>query len=141
LNKEEQKFARSLGAKWTGDFSDSFSEKMHAIIDTTPVWKPMLNSLGHLKPGGRLVINAIRKESSDINILSEIKYHEHLWMEKEIKSVANITRKDVEDFLGLAAKLPIRPAVEIYSFTDANKALLDLKSKRVIGAKVLMIKD
>ena len=64
-------------------------------------------------------------------------YQDHLWMEKEIKSVANITRYDVEEFLALAADIPIKPEVEIYPFEMANQALLDLKHKHVKGAKVL----
>ena len=140
-NKEEQLFARSLGASWSGKFSDTPPEKINAIIDTTPAWQPVLNSLANLKPGGRLVINAIRKDPADKSVLSEIHYREHLWLEKEIKSVANITRQDVEEFLALAAKIPIRPEVQIYSFEDANKALTDLKRKHIKGAKVLSLQE
>ena len=136
-SKEEQNFALSLGAAWTGDISDEPVVKPHAIIDTTPAWKPIVASLQQLQPGGRLVINAIRKESRDQAALLDLNYPNHLWMEKEIKSVANITRRDVDEFLSLAAKIPIKPEVEVYPFTEANKALLDLKHKHVKGAKVL----
>jgi len=61
-------------------------------------------------------------------------------MEKEIKSVANITRRDVEEFLALAAVIPIKPAVQLYPFEQANNALIDLKYKSIKGAKVLMMK-
>jgi propanol-preferring alcohol dehydrogenase len=88
--------------------------KADAIIDTTPVWSTIVESLRHLKPGGRLVINAIRKEDKDKSALLNMNYQDHLWMEKEIKSVANITRYDVEEFLALAANIPIKPEVEIY---------------------------
>lgn len=138
-SKNEQEFARSLGAYWTGDVSDKPPVQAHAIIDTTPVWKPVVHSLLHLRPGGRLVINAIRKESMDQESLLDISYHDHLWMEKEIKSVANITRKDVGEFLELATEIPIFPAIETYPFEKANSALLDLKHKHVRGAKVLVI--
>jgi alcohol dehydrogenase, propanol-preferring len=134
---EEQNFALQLGASWAGDITQVPPGSAHAIIDTTPVWKTFAASLLHLKPGGRLVINAIRKESHDQEALRDIRYHDHLWMEKEIKSVANITRLDVEEFLALAASIPIKPEVEIYPFQDANKALLDLKHKHVKGAKVI----
>lgn len=137
-NPEEQKFALSLGAAWAGDSSDPPPKKANAIIDTTPVWKTVVNSLTHLKPGGRLVINAIRKESSDKNFLSEFDYEKHLWMEKEIKSVANITRNDVEEFLKIASLASLRPEIENYSFQKANQALLDLKRRHVKGAKVLV---
>ena len=140
-SEEEQVFARILGASWAGDISDIPPAKMNAIIDTTPVWKPVVSSLINLKPGGRLIINAIRKDSSDKTILSSIEYSEHLWMEKEIKSVANITRKDVKEFLDIASKVPIKPEVQIYSFEDANQALVDLKRKHVKGAKVLALEN
>ena len=99
----------------------------------------MLKSLEQLEPGGRLVINAIRKEQTDKNILLDLNYEEHFWMEKEIKSVANITRKDVEEFLLIAASIPLKPEIETYSFSQANEALYDLKNKRTKGAKVLMV--
>jgi propanol-preferring alcohol dehydrogenase len=137
---EEQSFARTLGAKWAGKVNDQPPLKAHAIIDTTPAWTPVTESLLHLLPGGRLVINAIRKESTDQEVLTHLRYQDHLWMEKEIKSVANITRQDVEEFLELAAKIPIRPAVEVYDFGDANQALMDLKHKHIRGAKVLVMK-
>jgi len=136
----EQDFARSLGASWAGDVTDTPPWKSNAIIDTTPAWKPVVESLLQLKPGGRLVINAIRKESGDKDALSTISYQEHLWMEKEIKSVANIVRHDVEAFLQLAADIPILSEVEPYPFEQANEALLDLKHKHVKGAKVLVMK-
>ena len=134
----ERRFSKKLGAYWAGDITDQPPFKAHAIIDTTPVWKPLVGSLLQLRPAGKLVINAIRKESADQSYLREIRYQDHLWMEKEIKSVANITRKDVEDFLQLAATIPIRPETEIYPFEKANKALLDLKQKHLKGAKVLV---
>ena len=138
-SREEQIFATGLGASWAGDISQTPPGKVNAIIDTTPVWTTVVASLLHLKAGGRLVINAIRKESHDRDALLQIRYQDHLWMEKEIKSVANITRTDVEEFLALAASIPLKPSVEIYPFEDANKALLDLRHKHVTGAKVLSV--
>ncbi|HEU5145436.1 MAG TPA: alcohol dehydrogenase catalytic domain-containing protein, partial [Chryseosolibacter sp.] len=138
-NKEEQQFALQLGCNWAGDYSSKPPALAHAVIDTTPAWKPVLASLSILKPGGRLVINAIRKESHDQQGLASIDYGQHLWMEKEIKSVANITRTDVEAFLKIAAEIPIKPEVEIYPFEKANQALIDLRRKHVRGAKVLVL--
>lgn len=138
-SKEEQSFALSLGAFWAGEIDENPPLLAHAIVDTTPAWKPITQSMLNLVPGGRLVINAIRKENKDINELSNISYHDHLWMEKEIKSVANVTRKDVEEFLKLAALIPIKPEVQIYPFEEANQALLDLKHKHVKGAKVVVM--
>ena len=98
-NENERVFARELGAFWAGDSSDIVPNLLDCIIDTTPVWKPVVEALRNLKPGGRLVINAIRKEEIDKKSLINLNYPEHLWMEKEIKSVANVTRRDVKDFL------------------------------------------
>ena len=135
----EQSFACELGAAWAGDTIDDPPEKMDAIIDTTPVWKPVVEALKHLKPGGRLVINAIRKENIDKDYLLHLDYPEDLWMEKEIKSVANVTTTDVMDFLQIASDIPIKPEVQLYSLEDANKALLELKHREIRGAKVLKI--
>ena len=136
---EARKFALSLGAAWAGDTADRAPEPLHAIIDTTPVWKPVVEALANLRPGGRLVINAIRKEGVDKEELLRLSYHEHLWMEREIKSVANITHFDIAEFLPLAAEIPIRTEVTTYPLEEANKALLELKRGRVKGAKVLLV--
>jgi propanol-preferring alcohol dehydrogenase len=103
------------------------------------MWKPIVAALARLAPGGRLVVNAIRKEEVDKAALLGLDYPAHLWMEKEIKSVANVARSDVREFLALAAEIPIRPAVEEYAIEDANRALLDLKTRRIRGAKVLRV--
>ena len=136
---EQREFAKELGASWAGDTEEKSPEKLHAIIDTTPAWKPVVEALGNLEPGGRLVINAIRKESADQDYLQKLDYSRHLWMEKEIKSVANVTRKDVENMLKVAAEFNVTPDVEIYPLEEANKALMDLKKGGSRGAKVLNI--
>jgi propanol-preferring alcohol dehydrogenase len=138
-NPEERTFARELGATWTGDTDERPPELARAIIDTTPAWRPVIRALQHLAPGGRLVINAIRKEAGDGEILARLDYARHLWLEKEIKSVANVTRRDVREFLALAAAIPIRPEVEEYELARAAEALLALRKQRVRGAKVLRI--
>jgi propanol-preferring alcohol dehydrogenase len=139
--EQERSFARSLGAVWAGDTEDEPPEKLRSIIDTTPAWKPVVEALRNLEPGGRLVVNAIRKEEKDKNYLQMLDYPVHLWMEKEIKSVANVTRADVREFLDLAAAIPIRPQVEEFALADANRALCELKEQRIRGAKVLRIGD
>ena len=138
-NKKEQVFARELGATWAGDTGDTSPEKLDAIIDTTPVWKPVVEALRQLKPGGRLVINAIRKEDTDKEQLLQLDYASDLWMEKEIKSVANVARSDVIEFLALAAEIPLIPEIQEYTLEEANKALLELKNRKIRGAKVLTI--
>ena len=138
-NKKEREFALELGAFWAGDTTDESPEKLDAIIDTTPVWKPVVEALNNLNPGGRLIINAIRKEEIDKDYLLKLDYPKHLWLEKEIKSVANVERKDVIEFLELAAKIPIKPEFQEYKLEHANIALLELKERKIRGAKVLRI--
>ena len=138
-NPEEQEFARSLGAAWAGDIEATSPQKLDAIIDTTPVWKPIVEALSNLDSGGRLVVNAIRKEEVDKEYLLKLNYPSHLWMEKEIKSVANVTRQDVRECLKLAAEAGIRPEYQEYALEDANQALLELRQGKIRGAKVLKI--
>lgn len=138
-NPQERAFALSLGAVWAGAIEDRAPQPLRAIIDTTPVWRPVLEALKNLAPGGRLVINAIRKEEGDKAHWLELDYPSQLWLEKEIKSVANVTRRDVREFLTLAAEAGIRPEVQEYPLEAANRALWDLKQGRIRGAKVLRI--
>ncbi len=132
-------FAVDLGADWTGSTEAIAPQRLDAIIDTTPAWTPVVSALANLAPGGRLVINAIRKEDSDKAVLQGLSYHDHLWMEREIKSVANIAGADIAEFLPLAADISIRTEVSVYPLADANAALVALKRQPVRGAKVLLI--
>ena len=136
---EERAFARDLGAVWAGDTADTPPVTLDAIIDTTPAWRPVVEGLRSLAPGGRLVINAIRKEHADRSALAQLDYPVHLWMEKEVKSVANVTRRDVTEFLHAAAAMGLRPEVQEFPLEDANRALHELRSRAVRGAKVLRV--
>ena len=138
-NPAEQEFALSLGAAWAGAIDENPLEGLDAIIDTTPVWGPDVEALKILKPGGRLVVNAIRKEEKDKDALLQIHYPTHLWMEKEIKSVANVTRDDVREFLIVAAQAGIKPEYQEYGLDDANMALVEMKQGNIRGSKVLVI--
>ncbi|MGD2186213.1 MAG: zinc-dependent alcohol dehydrogenase family protein [Desulfobacterales bacterium] len=138
-SKKERDFARQLGAIWAGDTGAEAPEKLDGIIDTTPAWQPVVKALACLKPGGRLVINAIRKEEKDKKVLLNLDYPHHLWQEKEIKSVANVARTDVSEFLQLAAEIQIKPQVQEFELKDANRALVELKDRKIRGAKVLKI--
>jgi propanol-preferring alcohol dehydrogenase len=138
-SEREREFARELGAAWAGDTEDDTPVRLRSIIDTTPVWRPILEALRNLEPGGRLVVNAIRKEDADKASLLQLDYPAHLWMEKEIKSVANVARRDVREFLGLAADMQVRPEVEEYALEEANRALVELKQRKIRGAKVLKV--
>jgi propanol-preferring alcohol dehydrogenase len=112
-SEKERNFARQLGASWAGDTDTTSPEKLHSVIDTTPVWKPIVEALACLKPGGRLIVNAIRKEESD--------------------------KADVREFLKLAAEMQIQPQVQEFDLKDANRALVELKDGKIRGAKVLKI--
>jgi propanol-preferring alcohol dehydrogenase len=136
---QEKAFARELGAVWAGEVEAESPTKLQGAIDTTPAWQPIVEALKNLDKGGRLVINAIRKEERDKTFLIQINYPRDLWMEKEIKSVANVARRDVEEFLALAAEIPIKPEIQEYKLEEANQALLELKQRKIRGAKVLRI--
>jgi propanol-preferring alcohol dehydrogenase len=135
----ERDFAKELGAYWTGDTAEEPPEKLRSVIDTTPAWKPVVEALKDLERGGRLVINAIRKEDRDKDELFKLDYSRDLWMEREIKSVANITRRDIQEFLPFAAEIPLRPEVLEFKLEEANKALVEMKERKIRGAKVLVI--
>lgn len=135
----EREFALELGADWSGDTADQPPEAPHAVIDTTPAWRPVLAALERLRPGGRLVINAIRKEAGDRALMAAIDYEKQLWLEKELKTVANVTRQDIAEFLPIAAAVPLRVETQDYPLEAANEALLDLRRGHVRGAKVLQV--
>jgi propanol-preferring alcohol dehydrogenase len=138
-NKSEQEFALSLGADWAGGIEQNPLEGLDAVIDTTPVWGPVSEALKRLGAGGRLVVNAIRKEETDKDVFLKMDYPSQLWMEKEIKSVANVTRQDVREFLQLAAEANIKPEFQEYELKDANTALREMKQGKIRGAKVLVV--
>ena len=135
----QRTFARELGAAWAGDTEDPPPASLDCIIDTTPAWRPVVAALAALAPGGRLVVNAIRKEDGDKEALRTLEYEKHLWMEKQVVSVANVTRHDVTEFLRLAAAVPIRPEVREYGLKEANRALVELRTRKIRGAKVLRV--
>ena len=138
---EHQEMAKRLGADWTGATGDDPPANLHAAIDFTPTWGPIAEAMRILTPGGRLVINAIRKEDRDKDALLHLDYATHLWREKEIKSTANVTRQDAREFLPLAAGIPIRPQVQEFPLEQANEALLLVKQGKTQGAAVLRIAE
>jgi len=135
--EEHQNLARKLGADWIGATGDVPPEKLNCAIDFTPVGVPVREALRNLEKGGRVVINAIRK----ITPIPELDYAEHLWYEKEVKSVANVTRRDAVEFLPLAAEIPIMPEVQEFGLEEANEALILLKEGKIRGAGVLSIPE
>ncbi len=131
--KEHQRLAMELGADWVGETGTDPPEKLDCAIDFTPAWKPPIEALRVMERGGRVVINAIRKEERDKNSLLELDYAKHIWLEKELKSVANVSRRDAIDLLPLAAEIPIRPRIREFELEEANDALLCLSKGRGQG--------
>jgi len=135
--KEHQDLASKLGADWIGATGDASPQKLNCAIDFTPVGEPVREALKNLEKGGRVVINAIRKATR----VPELDYTEHLWHEKEVKSVANVTRRDAQEFLPLAAEIPIVPETQEFKLEEANEALVLLKEGKIRGAGVLRIAE
>ena len=130
-----QMLAARLGASWVGAANETPPEPPDKAIDFTPSGEVVRTALERLQPGGRLVINAIRKTES----VPPLDYARHLWEEKEIKSVATVTRRDAREFLALAAAIPIVPEVEEFPLEAANDVLARLKAGRIKAAAVLRI--
>jgi len=135
--KEHQDLAKRLGADWIGSMGDKPPEKLNCAIDFTPVGEPVREALRNLEKGGRVVINAIRKTKP----IPELDYTEHLWYEKEVKSVANVTRRDAQEFLPLAAEIPIVPETQEFKLEEANEALILLQEGKMRGAGVLRMTE
>jgi len=133
--KDHQSLALSLGADWVGVTGEVPPQKLRCAIDFTPVGEPVREALGVLEKGGRVVINAIRK----VNPIPELDYAKYVWHEREIKSVANVTRQDALEFLPLADQIGIRPEVREFPLERANDALLLLKQGKMHGAGVLRV--
>ncbi len=135
----QRRLALELGAAWAGATADAPPARLHAIIDTTPAWTPVARALRHLEPGGRLVINAIRKIDADKEALLGLDYAADLWLERRICSVANVTRRDVSECLAAAAAAALRPRVTLYPLAAANTALMEIRRGGALGAQVLEV--
>jgi len=136
-SEQHRNLAKKLGASWTGGPEDQPPKKLHCAIDFTPVGETVLLALKALEKGGRLVLAVIRKR----NPIPPLNYAQLLWDEKEIKSVANITRRDAQEFLSLASEIPIIPEVQEFKLEKANQVLLLLKQGKIQGAGVLRMPD
>ena len=135
MTKERSELAVNLGADWVGATGETPPEKLDCAIDFTPVGEPVKEALKVLEKGGRVIINAIRK----INPIPALEYSEYVWHEKELKSVANVTRQDAREFLPLAAEIGIIPEVQVFKLAQANQALGLLKQGKMHGAGILRI--
>jgi propanol-preferring alcohol dehydrogenase len=132
-DEETQAFARSLGAEWAGAVGDPAATELDAAIIFAPAGELVPKALRALARGGTVVCAGIHM--SDIPSFP----YEILWGERVLRSVANLTRRDGEEFLALAPEVPVRTEVQQYGLADANHALDDLRSGRVHGAAVLTV--
>jgi alcohol dehydrogenase, propanol-preferring len=130
-----QKFARRLGAVWAGGSSELPPVKLDAAIIFAPAGELVPQALRALKEGGTVVCGGIHM--SDIPSFP----YSILWQERSICSVANLTRRDAEEFLPLAARIPVRTEVQTFPLERANEALEKLRSGQLNGAAVLLTKS
>lgn len=133
-SEHHKNLAKKLGADWVGAPQDNPPKKLDRAIDFTPVGETIARALEVLNRGGRLVVNVIRKQTN-INL----DYAKHVWQEKEIKSVTNVTRIDVKNLLEITNTHSLDIHIQIYTLDEVNKALKDLKAARVKGSPVLKI--
>ena len=132
---DHQQHARELGAIWAGSADDETPQPLDASVTFAPAGWIIPLALGHLRSGGTLAINAIHTSP-----IPEMPYG-LIYGERVLRSVANFTRQDAEEFLQLAARIPLQTAVEIYPLSDANQVLQRLKASEIRGAAVLKIDD
>ncbi|MBD3258082.1 alcohol dehydrogenase catalytic domain-containing protein, partial [candidate division GN15 bacterium] len=132
---DAQQFARKLGAVWAGASSDEPPEKLDAAIIFAPVGELVPTAMKAVIKGGRVVCAGIHM--SDIPSFP----YSILWEERSIQSVANLTRRDGEEFLALAPKVPVETEVTPYPLEQANEALEDLRHGRFTGAAVVVVDE
>jgi alcohol dehydrogenase, propanol-preferring len=128
----ERKRALALGAVWAGSYDETPPVPLEAAITFAPAGAVVVAALRAVDRGGTVAINAIH-----LDRIPEFPY-ELLWWERSLRSVANVTRRDAHEFLGLAAELPVRTDAEVHPLTDANVALQRVADGSVGGAAVLV---
>jgi propanol-preferring alcohol dehydrogenase len=131
-DQEAQAFARELGAAWTGSSEAQPPEELDAAIIFAPIGALIPAALRTVKKGGVVVAGGIHM--SDIPSFP----YRILWGERVVRSVANLTRRDAEEFLALAPKVPVRTETELFPLAEANEALDRLRAGRLRGAAVLL---
>jgi propanol-preferring alcohol dehydrogenase len=126
-------FAKSLGATWVGDEDATPPISLDRAITFAPSGKVVVSALGSLRKGGVVAVNAIHLDE-----MPSFDYDKLLWGERQIRSVANMTRGDARDFLELARKLQVRPVVTTFSLDDAHNALIAVKNEDESGSIVIV---
>jgi propanol-preferring alcohol dehydrogenase len=128
-----RELADSLGVDWVGEATEKPPEQLDRAITFAPAGEVVVAALGALRKGGVVAINAIH-----LDRMPEFDYDSLLWGERQIRSVANMTRADARDFLSLAAQIGLRPQATTFSLADANAALVSLRQDEVSGAAVIV---
>jgi propanol-preferring alcohol dehydrogenase len=131
--ESHQKLARSMGAKWVGAEVDKPPVELDRALTFAPSGDVVVAALSSLRKGGVVAINAIH-----LDRMPEFDYDRLLWGERQIRSVANMTREDARDFLKLAAEIKLRPKVTRFTLDQANEALLAVKRDAIVGAAVIV---
>ncbi|MFN2202014.1 MAG: zinc-binding dehydrogenase, partial [Caldilineaceae bacterium] len=134
-SEEHREHARALGAKWVGGAEDMPPELLDASITFAPAGWIVHRALEHLRPGGTLAINAIH-----MSPIPEMPYN-LIYGERTLRSVANFTAEDAEEYLRLAAQIPVHTDVEVWQLAEANEALRRLKHSEIRGAAVLQVQE
>lgn len=132
-SEEHRRLARRLGSTWEGSATDTPPRKLDSAIIFAPAGWVVKEALSALDRGGTIAINAIH-----MSPIPEIPY-DILWHERKIRSVANVTRRDAEQLLKIAGEIPIETEVEVFDLEEANKALKEMKDRKIKGAAVLKI--
>ena len=131
--EQHRKAGASMGAKWVGGEDDKPPVPLDRAITFAPVGKVVVSALGSLRKGGVVAINAIHLDQ-----MPSFDYDSLLWGERQIRSVANMTRQDATDFLAIAHQLEIRPRVQIFSLDHANEGLMAVKHETEEGSSVII---
>src|SRR5208283_1086039 len=128
-----RKLAESLGADWVGGENDRPPVELDRAITFAPSGDVVIAALSSLRKGGVVAINAIH-----LDRIPQFDYDRLLWGERQLRSVANMTRADARDFLALATQIGLRPKVTVFSLDQANEALIAVKNDAVDGAAVIV---
>ncbi len=131
--KSHRELAASLGATWVGSETEKPPVELDRAVTFAPSGDVVIAALSSLRKGGVVAINAIH-----LDRIPEFDYDRLLWGERQMRSVANMTRADARDFLALAAKINLRPKVTVFSLDQANEALIAMKNDAVDGAAMIV---
>jgi propanol-preferring alcohol dehydrogenase len=134
--ESHRKLAESLGAEWVGSEREKPPVELDRAVTFAPSGEVVLAALGSLRKGGVVAINAIH-----LDHMPDFDYDRLLWGERQLRSVANMTREDARDFLRTAAEIGLRPKTTAFGLEQANEALIALKKDAIDGAAVIVLAD